>query len=199
MLDLSTKKDMELVGLLKNGSHQAFEELYARYKGRLIKYCKQYMKDTTSAEDIVQDVFLQLWEKRDSLNIEVSFSGYVYTLVKNSILKEIRHSDVHARFIRHILMTENDSTNQTDDVIIYNDYTKLLNEILETLSTRQKEIFELSRIQGLTHNEIADLLQLSVHTVNEHAKIALKKVKNQVKQHTDIHLKTMIAILIFLS
>ena len=185
----SSIQDLELVTHLVNGSRQAFEELYARYKGRLMYFCKQLLKDEKSSEDIVQDIFLHIWEKRDSLNIEVSFSGYIHTLAQNRILNEFRRFDVHSRFVRYTLMNAKDSANQTEDLIDDDDYSKLMSELIESLSPRQKEIFQLSRIHGLTYKEIAELKQISVETVREHVSLALKKIKKYVMQHTDIHFK----------
>ena len=196
---LSKKSDRELVSLLMNSSQQAFEELYVRYKGGLVYHCKWFLKDETGSEDIVQDIFMQLWEKRESLNIEVSFSGYVYTLAQNRVLNVLRKFDVHSRFVRHIIMNGKDSTNQTEESIIDSDYAELLNGLIENLSPRQKEVFRLSRTHGLTYGEIAELMQISVDTVREHASIALKKIKKQLIQHTDIHFKTVITLLMLLS
>ena len=179
---LLSMQDKELVTLLKKGSHQAFEELYARYKGKLMYFCKLLLKDKTVAEDIIHDIFLQIWETRDSLNAELSFSGYLHTLAQNRILNMFRQFDIHSRFAQHILMNEKDSTNQTEDSIIDNDYKRILNKQIDSLSPRQKEIFRLSRIQKLTYKEISKLLQISVDTVQEHASLALKKIKEQLKK-----------------
>ena len=194
--NLSGKEDKELVELLIGSSRLAFSELYARYKLRLMRFCIQFLKDETGSEDIVHDIFLQLWETRNFLNAELSFSGYVHTLARNRILNMFRQFDVHSRFAKYILMNGKESTNQTEDSIIDNDYARLLNELIESLSPRQKEIFRLSRVQGLTYKEIAELLQISVDTVQEHASLALKKIKKNLLQHTDIHLQ---AVIIFLT
>ena len=192
---MSEKQDKELLELVINGSRQAFGELYTRYKGQLMRYCKQFLKDETGSEDVVQDVFLQLWEKRDSIGTIVSFSGYLHTLAQNRILNMFRQFDVHSRFARHILMNEKDTTNETEDSIITNDYVELLNKAIECLSPRQKEIFQLSRIQGLTYREISELMQISLDTVQEHASLALKKIRGYLEQHADIHFRTIITIL----
>ena len=135
---LSSKQDRELVALLANGSQQAFEELYTRYKGRLVYYCKWFLKDETGSEDIVQDIFMQLWEKRDTLNIEVSFLGYVYTLAQNRVLNELRRFDIHSRFAQYMIINGKDLTNQTEDSIIDNDYAKLLHELIDSLFLHAK-------------------------------------------------------------
>ena len=193
---LSEKQDKELVELLIGGSQEAFGELYIRFRERLMYFCKQYMNET-DAEDIIHDIFLLLWEKRHFLGAVSSFSGYLQTMAKNYILKKFRHLDVHSRFARNILMNETDSVNETENTIIDNDYAKLLDELIENLPPKQKEIFRLNRIEGLSYQEISELLQTSVENVRKQISLALNKIKDQLSQHTDIHFQMIITILMF--
>ena len=197
MEKLSTLQDKELVVLLKDGSRQAFGELYARFKELLMHICKQYLKNEADLEDMVHDIFLQLWEKRHLLNVELSFSGYVQTIAQNYSLKKLRHLDVHSRFARDSLLNGSDSTDETMETVIDNDYTRLLNELVESLPPMQKEVFRLNRIEGLTYQEISDLLQISPVNVRNHASIALKKIKKQLQTHKDIYFQMIIYILMF--
>ena len=183
---LSEVQEKELVELFIGGSQAAFGELYVRYKERLMYLSRRLMKNETEQEDIVHDIFVQLWELRNSINPELSFSAYLYTMTRNYILKKFRHFDVHTRFAQTVLMNATELTNETEDEIIDNDYQILLNKAIDKLSPRQKEIFQLSRIQEFTYKEIADMLQISVETVQEHASIALKKIRVYLKQHADI-------------
>ena len=197
--DLSKKQDRELVELLMGGSHEAFGELYIRYKDDLYYCCIQYMNDKTGAMDIVQDIFMQVWETRESLNAELSFSGYIHTLARNRILNTYRQFGVHARFARYILDNEKDLSNETENLILDNDYAALLNEIMESLSPKQKEVFRLSRIEGLKYKEISEILQISIPAIQKHASTALRKIKEHLKQHADIHFQIVIIFLIFFS
>ena len=184
--ELSEKQDRELVELLMGGSRDAFVELYARFRERLVCFCKQYMRNEADTEDIVQDIFLKIWEIHQFLNPELSFSGFVQTMAKNLITDKFRHFDVHSRFARNILTNEIDTTNETEDAIIDNDYTELLNELIESLPPMQKKVFQLNRIEGLKYKEISELLQISVENVRKHASLASKKIEEQFKKH-DIH------------
>ena len=197
--ELSKRQDKELVGLLMDGSHEALGELYARYRKQLMYYCKQYMRNESDAEDIVQDVFVRLWERRDSLNPELSFSGFMQTLAKNCITDKFRHIAVHARYAQNTFVNETDSTNETEELIIDNDYRELLNDLIENLPTGQKEIFRLSRIEGLTHKEISELLQTPVDNVRKQVSRASKKIKDLLSQHTDIHFQMVITFWMFFS
>jgi len=80
--EISKKQDKELVELLISGSQEALGELYARYRNPLMNFCKKYMRNEADAEDLIQDVFLQLWEKRHSLDTVSSFAGYVQTMTR---------------------------------------------------------------------------------------------------------------------
>ncbi len=182
-----TNTDHELVKSLMNGSHAAFAELYARYKGRLMYFCTQFLKNNAASEDLIQDIFIQLWESRRELNPGLSFSAYIHTLAQNRILNIFRHFDVHHRFVQTILKNQLETNNQTEDEIIDKDLEDLLHKAIESLSPKQKEVFRLSRIQGFTYKEISELLHISVPTVQEHASLALNKIKKYLSQHTDIH------------
>ena len=193
---LTEKQDKELVELLMDGSHEALGELYTRFKERLIYSCNQYLKNEADSEDVVYEVFLQLWENRHLLNPELSFSGYVQTITKNNAIDKLRHFDVYSRFAKNIFLDETNSTNETEDTIIDNDYAEFLNKIVEHLPPMQQKVFRLSRIEGLTYKEIAELLQISPATVKKHAYLALEKIKKQATQHTGIHLQAIITFLV---
>ena len=197
--DLSEKQDKELVELLMEGSHDAFGELYARYKERLMVLCKRYLKNETDSEDIVQDIFVQLWETRHLLNPELSFSGYVQQITRNYAKDKLRHLDVHSRFARNILLNVTDLSNETEDEIADKDYAKLLNELVESLPERQKEIFRLSRIERLKYHEISKLLQISIPAVQKHASLALKRITEQLQQHANIHFKIVKTLLLLIA
>ena len=190
-------QDKELVALFKEGSQPAFVELYVRYEKKMIYFCKGFLKDESKAEDIIQDIFLQIFETSDALNTEKSFYAYLQTIAKNRVLYEARKSSIHLRYEQYAIKHGNDTTNKTEDTILDNDYEKLLNEMIDGLTPQQKEVFRLSRLQGLTYNEIADLLNISLRTVKKHASLALEKIKNQLMEHADIHFKTVMTLLLF--
>ena len=184
--ELSEKQDRELVELLKGGSQKALRELYIRYRERLIYFCKPYMNGS-DAEDMAHDIFLQLWEKRHLLGTVPSFLAFTKTIVKNHAKNKLKHVDVHSHFVQNMLMNEIDLTNETENTIIENDYTELLNKFIESLPNRQKEIFRISRIDGLKYEEISEFLKISIPAVQKHASLALHKIEEYLQQHTDIH------------
>ena len=195
---VSNLQDSELVVLMQSDSYQAFSELYVRYYDPLHFYCQKFLNDDNEAEDVVQDIFMHLWETRSTLAITSSFSGYIYASAHNRILKMMRQFDVHLRYAQHILMNAKECTNETEDAILDNDYASLLNEMMERLSPKQKEVFRLSRMEGLTYKEIAEILHISVPAVQKHVSNVLEKIKGYLKQHALIHFKEVISLLILL-
>ena len=193
--ELSEKQDRELVELLIGGSHEALGELYTRYKDLLISFCTKNLKNKADAEDIAQDIFIQIWENRHFINPELSFSGYLQKITQNKVFYTFRQSDVHSRFVRNMLVNGENSTNETEDTIIDNDYAEFLDEIIERLPPMQQKVIRLSRVERLAYKEIAELLHISADTVKKHAALALKKIKTQISQHTDIHLQTIITLM----
>ena len=195
--ELSGKQDRELVELLMGGSQEAFGELYSRFKKQLIYLCKQYMRNEADAEDIVHDIFLKLWESRQFLNPELSFSGYLHTITENYVRDKLRHLDVHARFAKNMLVNTENSTNETENTIIDNDYAELLNELMEKLPPKQKEIFRLNRIEGLTYQQISEILQMPVGNVRRYAALASQKIKDNLSPHVNIHFHAITTIMMF--
>ena len=195
---LSKKQDTELVELLRKGSQAALGELYARYKKQLVYFCRQYLKNEADAEDIVHDIFLKLLETCHSLGTVSSFSGLLQTMAKNYITDQFRHLDVHTRFARKIRSNGTEATNETENTIMDNDYMELLHQLIEKLPLKQKEIFRLSSIKGLTYQEISEVLQMPVGNVRRYASIASNKMKNHL-QHTDIYLQILVIILTLFS
>ena len=174
--------------MLVAGSAAAFEELYIRYKSRLIYFCKRFLKNDDLVEDLIQDLFIKIWDTKEHLDPELSFSKYLHTSAQNRILNTFRQFDVHSRFAESVLKAAVHTNNQTETQVIDNDYAALLNTAIETLSPRQKEVFYLSRTIGLTYKEIAESMHISVAMVQQHASIALDKIRKHLKQYTDIDL-----------
>ncbi|MDR1173034.1 MAG: RNA polymerase sigma-70 factor [Bacteroidales bacterium] len=189
-----TGTDYELVKLLVNDSQVAFAELYVRYKGQLMYFCNCFLKDETSSEDLIQDIFIQIWGLRRNLDPDRSFSSYLHTLARNRVLNMFRQFDVHSRFAQAIAKNQL-IANQTEDEIVEKDLSFFLDKAVENLSSKQKEVFKLSRMQGFSYKEISELLQISVPTVQEHASLALKKIKKYLSLHADIYVKLMIILL----
>ncbi|MEP3388145.1 MAG: RNA polymerase sigma-70 factor [Reichenbachiella sp.] len=168
-----------LVLMVKGGSHTAFEKLYEAYCHRLFKFAMKLLREQAYAEEVVQFVFLKVWENRERLNPELSFSAYVFQIAKNQILKTIklRKDSFHA--IEHV-SKDLLGYSHVDEEINHNVVSDELGKVLNALPEQRRKVFVLSRFDGLAIKEIAKEMKLSVHTVKRHMNLALKSVRSNM-------------------
>ena len=190
--------ERSLVLRLIEGEEDAFCELYAAYKNRLIYFAMRFLKSREYAEDIVQDAFTIVWQGRRFINPDASFSAYLYTIVRNRILNQLRDLSYQDKLREQILSQAVNYTNETRDEIIANDLRQFISCALQQLTPRQREIFEMSREQQMSHREIAEVLGISVNTVQESISISLKTLRAYLEKNSIVG-SDLILILICLN
>lgn len=176
-----------LVVDLINDDEKAFCILYAKYRRKLYLFALTFLKSCGAAEDIVQDVFTLIWEKRKFLDPDASFQSYLYTITRNRVLNYIR-DNTNKQSLEEIIYAEAiDSGDDTFDKVTTDELVRLLEQSVEILTSRQKEVYILSRKEGLSYQEIANKLNISVGTVGDHITDALRAIHNHLKKHYDIY------------
>ena len=144
----------------------------------------RFLKSREYAEDIFQDAFTVIWESRRFINPDASFSSYLYTIMRNRILNQLRELASEDRLKEQILSQAIDYSNETNNTIIANDLQRLVSQALEQLTSRQREIFEMSREKQMSHKEIAEALGISVNTVQEHISSSLRSLRTYLEKHS---------------
>lgn len=172
-----------LVLRLIDGDEDAFCELYASYKNRLIYFAMRFLKSREYAEDVFQDAFTIVWQGRRFINPDASFSSYLYTIVRNRILNQLRDLDNQDRLKEQILAHAVDYTEETKQQIMADDLRYLIACAMQQLTARQREIFKMSREEQMSHREIADALGISVNTVQEHISTSLRILRMYLEKH----------------
>jgi len=167
---------------IKNGNIKAFEELFRALYPPLCGYALKILKDKSLAEEIVQEVFYQLWKKKDDLLITGSLNSYLFKAVYNKSLHFLEHKQVESKYAANVLITEaeNHSINaamQTGEV--YQIYKRTLNQ----LPHRCRKIFQMNRDFGLKYHEIAEKLSISVKTVEADMGKALKAFRHSLADY----------------
>ena len=173
-----------LVLRLIEGDEDAFCELYAAYKNRLIYFAMRFLKSREYAEDIFQDAFTVVWQGRRFINPDASFSAYLYTIVRNRILNQLRDLAKQDKLREQILSQAVDYTNNTKETVFANDLRQFIVRALQQLTPRQREIFEMSREQQMSHREIAEALGISVNTVQESISISLRILRTYLEKNS---------------
>ena len=173
-----------LVLRLTEGDERAFCELYAAYKNRLIYFAMRFLKSREYAEDIFQDAFTLIWQGRRFINPDASFSSYLYTIVRNRVLNQLRDLENQDKLKSQIMEQAVDYTDDVKDHILVNDLRSLIASALQQLTARQREIFLMSRKKEMSHKEIADTLGISVNTVQEHISSSLRILRAYLKKYS---------------
>ena len=184
MYAIETLKDERtLVLRLIDGDEEAFCELYAAYKNRLIYFAMRFLKSRDYAEDVFQDAFTVIWQGRRFINPDTSFSSYLYTIVRNRILNQLRNLEKEENLRDYILSRAVDYSDDTRQHILANDLRNLISSAMHQLTDRQREIFEMSREEQMSHREIAEALGISVSTVQEHISSSLRILRSYLKKY----------------
>ncbi|WP_316632473.1 RNA polymerase sigma-70 factor [uncultured Flavobacterium sp.] len=173
--------DEELVELLRQGKDKAFDELYFRYRDLLVRFVYVRMKSIPVSEEIVQEVFTTIWERRKTLVIQKKFSAYIYTSVRYVTLDYIKSHTITDQYIKEVVDSSNNdysSNNATEDSIYYEELQEAVDKATLLLPKKSKEVFILSRIKHYTNKEIAEELNVSHETVKYHIAYALKFMRS---------------------
>lgn len=172
---------------LRSGDEMAFERIYHCYHKRLYSFAFKYLKSRELAEDAVQDTYIKLWEHRQ--NIRSSVKGFLFISVRNRVMNMIRNNK--RMVLKHIQLEQQKSfsINKTDDVILYSEYQQILARGLKKLPDGKKEIFRMKSIHGLSNQEIATKLNITIHTVKSQYYHASKFIKEYLNEYAGIEIK----------
>ena len=174
MTTRSALSDPELVDLLKSGDHVAFTEFYNRYWAVLFQHARRMLRDEEEAVDILQDVFTTIWYKSSELTITTSMKTYLYTAVRNRVISNIRHNRVRESYLGSLTEIIEKGESVTDEQVRYREFFVQIESEISKLPPKMREVFELSRNQGMTHRQIAEKLNIADETVKKQVYKALK-------------------------
>ena len=177
MKTLTKQEEKELLIRLIEGDAKAFETIYFAYVERVYYFACRYLDNSGDAEEIVQEVFTKMWENRKNINVEMSFSGYLLTTTKNTIFNEHRKKVNHQTYCTYIIQYLQRHMHNVEREIEYKDLMELVNNTVETLPAKRREIFKLGRIQGLSYKEISKKLSITEKTIETHMRLALRDIK----------------------
>ncbi len=174
----SIPPESELVKALSRGEIKAFNDLFQIYGNRIFRFALGYLKSKSDAEELVQDVFLKVWEKRSELKENLSFKAYIFTISFNIIRKHfIKKAQSTKYFEQQIIDDLNFDTIQNID---FKSTKKLIDSLIDQLPPRRKEVFIKSRLEGFTVKEIADELGTSPKTVENQLGDSLKFIREHL-------------------
>jgi len=180
MLIYSTHKDTELHALLKQGDRRAYVEIFERYYKLLIAYADKKLQNRQEAEDVVQEVYINLWKRHESLNIESSLPSYLYRAVRYEILNIFTHQKVADRYLASLDPYAKEFSEQADYRVREKEIMETINRQVDQLPAKMREVFLLSRRENMSHREIAEVLGTTEENVSRHITRALKVLRTKL-------------------
>jgi len=173
--------DSELVEKLRKGNVEAFDAVFKKYGDRLFGFALKYLKSKEEAEELVQDVFLKIWENRGTLKKDTSLKSYLFTISYHDICKFFRKKQLQEKLKEEIGLTT-DALVNPDEQIDYQSTLEQIEKLIEQLPAKQKVIFEKSRKEGKSTREIAREMHLTPGTVDNHISAALKFIRRHISE-----------------
>lgn len=169
--------DEQLVALMHFGDEQALGELHGRYYGLLYRHALRRLDDREEVRDLLQDLFVYLWNNRETLKFNSSVRSYLYTATRNRILNIYKHRQVRSDYLESLREFISEGTFVIEENLRSKELIALVEKEVAKLPSQMKLIFEMSRNQDLSHKEIAEILNISPLTVKKQVQNSLRILK----------------------
>jgi RNA polymerase sigma-70 factor (ECF subfamily) len=174
---LPLPNENDLLARLAEGDQKAFSAIFHHYRNRIYSYAFHLSGDTAQADELVQETFMKVWLHREKIPHILRFDNWLFTIARNQVFDMLKHMARETAFRRQVAELSVPGANPVEDSVFNRENEARLQQALDKLPPRQKLIFTLSRQRGMKHEEIADRLQISRHTVKTHLVQALKTLR----------------------
>jgi RNA polymerase sigma-70 factor (family 1) len=179
--------EKELVELLKNGNKCAFDQLYHNYKGRIYHNILKIVKLEGVAEEILQELFVKLWTGRENLDADKSFRSYLFKIAENLVYDFFRRAARDKKMEAYLVSVAAPQNSPTEEQLYYKEGNHVLNQAIELLSPKRKQVYILCKVEGKSYEEVSRLLGVSISTINEHIVKASQVVRKYFQLSTNIN------------
>lgn len=177
---MNNTSEENILKALCKGDQRAFEVLFLSYQPKLVYFLAGFIKDSELARDMAQDIFLSVWNNKGKLVEVKSFKAYIFKMGKNAICNYYDHSLVNEKFVAEQLARPADFEN-TEELIFAQQLQSLIDITVSQMPSQRKLIYTMSRVEGLSNNEIAEKLNINKRTVENHMTAALADIRKTIK------------------
>jgi RNA polymerase sigma-70 factor (ECF subfamily) len=177
------RSEKEIVEELREGTATAFDNLYKAYSQKLYSFAFTILKSREDAEEVVQDTYFKIWEKRKSLDSNKSFNSFLFSIAYHSTIDLLRQRLKDNKFRDQVVVKASSNYN-LEEAIEFGDLLEHVNHLIEELPPRKLEIYKLSRIEHLSHSEIAERLNISVKTVENGINFSMNFIRGRFGKDT---------------
>lgn len=169
--------ERHLIDLIAKGDENAFRELFNEHRGAIYKTALRITASPVAAEDVLQEVFLVVWLKREQLSSVLNFRAYVKTIARNHMIRSFKHLTRQRNASQTLSVIKGDQHQDTEDIIQDREFYKILQSAVATLSPRQATVYSLIREKGFSREQAAAYLDVYPETVKSHLEVAMKKIR----------------------
>jgi RNA polymerase sigma-70 factor (ECF subfamily) len=173
----------QLIASLKKGNRAAFKTIFELYEKRLYYFIHSITKSDYASEEILQEVFIKIWTKKETINVKHSFDAFIFTITRNATYNYLRSIANQESLKQEYWKNISSLNEETENTLLLAEYEDLVNDILENIPTQKRSIFILSKQQGKSNEEIADLLGITQKTVKNHLWKTLQTIRAELKPH----------------
>ena len=186
MLLINNIGEPELTERICKGDRDAFDIVFRRYYPGLVVFASQFTLEQSAAEEIVQDFFVKLWEKRMDLVFTDSMKSYFFASVKNRCFNYLKHRKIELEVIEKLKAVSRQSLLFDPDVYVVSELQEKITQAVDALPERCREVFVMSRFKGMKNDEIAQQLNLSKRTVETHISNAIASLRRDLKEYAGL-------------
>ncbi|GAB4340121.1 MAG: RNA polymerase sigma-70 factor [Flammeovirgaceae bacterium] len=180
-------EEAKLIEEVQLGNREAWEYITKNYYPQILHFIASMVHDRETAEELVQDVFVNFWMKRDRFVITISLKAYLYRAARNHTLNYLKRRKFEQEYQKGLAQSMILHKNETEDEFQFSELEKALAEAIDSLPENCKEIFLMSRFEDMTYKEISQTLDIPVRTVHYQIGLALKFLREKLKGHAEQH------------
>lgn len=181
-------KDEDLLLRIRKGDEVAFELVFYRYKGKLYDFIRRSLPVSEDAEGMVQEIFVRLWANREQLDPAKSLNAFLYTMARNEIFGHLRKLLVRRKYLEELSYSLSESSETTERQLEFDELNSIVAQLIRSMPEKRREIYILSRNEGLSYKEISAQLGISENTVDSQIRKALSFLKENLRKKMSLFL-----------
>ncbi|WP_285010207.1 RNA polymerase sigma factor [Pedobacter faecalis] len=185
MTILEDSHQNDLLARLKKGDEKAFNGIYAAYGKPMYLKMLRMVRDKDIADELLQELFIKLWDNREKIIPEKPFQPFIYTVARNLVYNYFRKVASDNTLIEQLILRGTEHYLSGEDILLSKEASALLKDAINQLSPQRKQVFELCKLEGRSYEEAGKILGISVATVNSHMTKALQSIKTYMLTHRD--------------
>lgn len=185
--------ESELLRQLNDGDHQAFTFLYREYSEALYYNILSMVKDENTAEELVQEIFAHIWNKRESIHVQTTFANYMFTVSRNRVYDFFQQLDRDQDLYSRIRSTASENYSHVEEDLFARENRDLLDKAIASLPPQRRKAFELCKLEGLSYQKASEQMGVSLSTLKDH----MANARYDLQQYISTHRETAISLVLF--